>query len=122
MSSYRRSVVGAATAACALLTLPAPALAAVKLIATVGPGSTISLKRQTGQRVDRLPAGTYTLVVKDRSAKHNFHLFGTPTTHWRTGAAFVGTRTWRLRLAGGMVYRYVSDADPSVVRGSFRVT
>jgi hypothetical protein len=122
LSSYRRFVVVSATAACALLALSAPALAAGKLIATVGPRSTISLNRPSGQRVTRLPAGTYTLVVRDRSATHNFHLSGTPTTQWRTGAAFIDTRSWRLRLTGGIVYRYVSDADQSAVRGSFRVT
>ena len=53
----------------------APA-AGKRLIASVGPGFTIALKTPSGGAVRTLRAGTYTVVVRDRSDEHNFHLSG----------------------------------------------
>jgi hypothetical protein len=48
------------------------------LVGTVGTNDdfVISLVDSSGAPVKHLDAGTYTLFVHDRSAFHNFHLFG----------------------------------------------
>jgi plastocyanin len=98
----------------------APAAAAKnRLVATVGPGFTISLTLN-GKRVKTLKAGTYTIVVRDRSASHNFHIAG-PALQRRTSVSFRGTTTWRVRLFKG-TYRYVCDPHFAQMKGSFRVT
>ena len=53
-------------------------------------------------------AGRYRIVVRDRSARHNFRLTGRGVNR-TTGADFTGSATWRVRLARG-VYRFGSDA------------
>ncbi len=67
----------AATAGMALmLVLVASASAATpKLIGTVGPGYTISLKK-AGKKVTTLKAGKYTFVITDKASIHNFSLDG----------------------------------------------
>jgi len=89
-----------------------------KLVATVGPGYTISLKRG-GRKVTTLKPGLYTIVVRDRAAIHNFRLIG-PGVNKATGIAFVGTKTWRLRLKAGL-HRFRCDPHRTMMRGSFRV-
>jgi hypothetical protein len=64
-----------ASAATLALVATGPATAATKLIATVGPGATITLKK-AGKGVTSLPAGTYTITVQDKSGFHNFSLSG----------------------------------------------
>jgi hypothetical protein len=54
-----------------------------------------------------VPAGTYRVLVGDRSAKHNFRLSGRGVNR-ATGRAFKGSKTWQVRLTKG-VYRYGSD-------------
>jgi plastocyanin len=99
-------------------TRPAPVPRPARLVATVGPGFTISLTAN-GRRVTRVRAGAYTIVVRDRSRIHNFHLTG-PRVNRRTGVNFRGTGTWRIRLRAG-AYRYVCDPHRRTMRGSFRV-
>jgi Copper binding proteins, plastocyanin/azurin family len=53
-------------------------------------------------------AGRYRIVVRDRSARHNFRLAGRGVNR-TTGADFTGSATWRVRLAKG-TYRFGSDA------------
>ena len=89
-----------------------------RLVATVGPGFTISLKRG-GLKVTTLKRGLYTIVVRDRSRFHNFRLIG-PDVNKATGVAYVGTRTWRLRLKVGL-HRFRCDPHRTTMRGSFRV-
>jgi plastocyanin len=89
-----------------------------RLVATVGPGHTISLTRG-GRKVIALKRGLYTIVVRDRSAIHNFRLIG-PGVNKATGVSFVGTRTWRVRLTVGL-HRFRCDPHRSTMRGSFRV-
>jgi hypothetical protein len=48
------------------------------------------------------------VLVRDRSARHNFRLAGRGVNR-TTGAGFTGSVTWRVRLARG-VYRFGSDA------------
>lgn len=95
---------------------PAPG----KLVGTVGPGSSISLKRSSGASAKTLAAGKYTVSVRDRSKAQNFHLAG-PGVNKSTTAPFVGTRTWSLTLKKG-TYRFQSDANKARLHGSIRVT
>jgi hypothetical protein len=93
--------------------------AAGSLVATVTRNS-IALTTTSGAKVSTLPAGTYLIVVRDRSVHQNFHLLNPPQFDKRTRLAFVGVVTWRVRLYAG-AYRYVSDARKPSLQGSFRV-
>jgi len=92
-----------------------------KLFATVGPRNTISLRSGTGAVLHHgVKAGTYSIVVRDRSKVHNFHLVGKGVNK-RSTLAGVGTTTWKLKLAKGTL-RFYSDKAPKTVKGSVRVT
>jgi plastocyanin len=91
-----------------------------RLVGTVGPGFTITLRTAAGGAVRSARAGLYTIVVRDRSRMHNFHLVG-PGVNRRTAVAFRGTVTWRVRLRRGATYRFVCDPHARGMRGSVRV-
>jgi plastocyanin len=99
---------------------PPPPSRTTTLFATVGPRATISLRTRSGRRVSRVRRGRYRIVVRDRSASHNFHLRG-PGVNKRTTVGFRGTRTWTVTLRRGL-YRFVCDPHARRMRGSFRVT
>jgi plastocyanin len=111
-------VLVAALAALAVAVAPASA-APPKLIGTVGPGFTITLKKGT-VKVKTLKAGTYTLVIRDKSKIHNFRIKG-PSLNKATGVSFVGTKTLTITLKTG-TYRYVCDPHAATMKGSFKVT
>ena len=90
-----------------------------RLVATVGPGATISVANAAGRRVRAVAAGTYRITVRDRSSRHNFHLIGRGVNR-RTGVAFRGTVTWIVRVRAGATYRFVCDPHARHMRGSFR--
>lgn len=92
---------------------------ATKLTGTVGPSFTITLKKGSS-KVTKLAHGKYTIVVRDRSAIHNFHLRGSGVDK-STSVKFVGTKTWAVTLKKGR-YTYVCDPHAAAMRGSFRVT
>jgi hypothetical protein len=98
---------------------PPPLPVTIRLVATVGPSSTITITRN-GARVRTLTAGAYVIVVRDRSRRHNFHLTG-PGVNRKTAVGRTGTVTWSLTLAAGS-FRYVSDPQAKRLRGSFVVT
>ena len=91
-----------------------------KLRGTVGPGFTIQLK-QGPKRVTKLRAGTYRLVVSDRSPIHDFHLSGPGLNKVVTRVPFVGTKTIKIRLRRG-TYRYVCDPHRTLMHGRFTVS
>jgi plastocyanin len=98
-----------------VLAAPAsPAAAPKKLTASVGPGFTISLKAKS------VKAGTYRIVVSDKSEIHNFHLTG-PGVNKSTSVEFTGTQTWTVKLKKG-TYRYVCDPHSTSMNGSLKVT
>lgn len=99
---------------------PPPPSRTTTIYASVGPGATISLRTRSGRRVKQLRRGRYRIVVRDRSAMHNFHLRG-PRLNKRTTVGFRGTTTWTVTLRSG-TYRYVCDPHAARMRGSFRVT
>lgn len=100
---------------------PPPPSRIPTLTAMVGPGATISLRTSRGARVNRLKAGRYRIVVRDRSAMHNFHLLGLGVNK-RTTVAFQGTTTWTVTFRKNRVYRFRCDPHPTRMRGSFRAT
>jgi hypothetical protein len=98
---------------------PAPVPAKPKLLATVGPKATISLRSATGAALRTVKAGTYSIVVRDRSKVHNFHLVGKGVNR-KSGLAAVATTTWTVKLQAGVV-RFYSDKAPKTVKGSVTV-
>ena len=97
----------------------APTSAATpRLVATVGPSFTITVKK-AGKKVTRLAPGTYTISVQDKSDFHNFHLTG-PGVNKKTSVDEVATKTWTVKLRKG-TYRYVCDPHASSMMGSFIV-
>ena len=91
------------------------------LVGDVGLGDafTISLKDSTGAAVTHLNAGTYTLVVHDHSAFHNFDLSG-PGVSVATDIAGVGDQTFTITLVDG-TYFFQCDDHPTTMKGKFTV-
>jgi plastocyanin len=84
------------------------------LIGTDGPGFTITMSKQT------VKAGTYIIVVHDKSNIHNFRLTG-PGVNKLTSVPWVGTKTWTVKLKQG-VYKFVCDPHATIMKGVLRVT
>jgi hypothetical protein len=100
--------------------LPVSAHAATpKLVGTVGPGYTITLRTAAGATARSVKAGVYAITVRDRSEEHNFHLSGPGVNKW-TSVDGVGTKTWRIRIVRGKTYRFVCDPHAEMMRGSLR--
>jgi hypothetical protein len=87
-------------------------------------GFDITLDDATGKKVDVLAPGTYTVVVDDRSAMHNFHLASNddPTVNFRTDVGFVGQQTFTVTFRNHMTYAYACEPHWQVMNGSFFVT
>jgi hypothetical protein len=116
MRLFRALIVTAAVALAA--TAVAWPMTHPKLIGTVGPGFTISLKQNT-RPVRTLKAGTYTVAVSDKASIHNFHLKGPGLSRVITGVGFIGPKTVTLALRKG-TYTYVCDVHSTMI-GHFRV-
>jgi plastocyanin len=114
-----RTLILLAAVATALSLVATSAAAPVKLVGTVGPGFTITLKKGTS-KVAKLKHGKYTFVIHDKSNIHNFHLKG-PVSKMFTSVSFNGTKTVTLTLKPGK-YTYVCDPHASSMRGSFSVS
>jgi plastocyanin len=114
----RQLTIGVALAAIAAATvLAGVAPAAMRnntLTATDGPGFTITLSKTT------VKAGTYTIVIHDKSNIHNFHLIG-PGVNKLTSTPWVGTTKWTVKLNRG-TYRFVCDPHATIMKGVLRVT
>jgi hypothetical protein len=111
----------AATAAMvAALAFALPGTAATpKLVATVGPGDSITLRTSAGAPVRSLRAGVYTVVVRDKSGDHNFRIVG-PGVNKATSVGSTATVTWKVRLVCGKGYRFQCDPHSDDMRGAFR--
>jgi hypothetical protein len=118
---FRTLVVTAALAGLAALALTSSAGAAAptKLVGTVGPGFTITLKK-TARPVRLLTPGRYSITVADKSNIHNFHLKGPGVNKEITTVGFVGTKTVIVALKKG-TYTFVCDPHFTSMKGSFRV-
>jgi plastocyanin len=101
----------------AMLLLVASTSAATRrgtLVGTDGPGFTITMSKKV------VPAGTYVIVIKDRSPIHNFHLTG-PGVDKATSVPFVGTVKWTVKLKKG-AYKFVCDPHAAIMVGELKVT
>ena len=118
---FRTLVVTTALAGLAALALTSSAGAAAptKLVGTVGPGFTITLKK-TARPVRLLTPGRYSITVADKSNIHNFHLKGPGVNKEITTVGFVGTKTVIVALKKG-TYTFVCDPHFTSMKGSFRV-
>jgi hypothetical protein len=105
----------------ALLAAPA-AQAYPTFYGTVGPGTTIVLKRANGTVVRNTSRGNKTFVIRDRSTSHNFHLYGPGGVNRRTGVAFTGMRTWSPVLLRIGRYTIVCDRHPATMVRRFNVS
>ena len=116
----RIRLILAAVAAVALVAAAPTGAATTKLVASVGPGFTITLTKG-GKKVTSLKPGAYSITVNDKSASHNFHLKG-PGVNKATSVAFKGTpkKPWTVTLKKG-TYTYVCDPHATDMKGSFRV-
>ena len=79
----------------------------------------ISLADASGAKVTHVAAGTYTLVVHDRSQFHNFHLTG-PGVDVATDTHNVGDESFTVTLADG-TYRFMCDPHSETMKGTFTV-
>jgi plastocyanin len=100
---------------------PPPPPPVRRLVATVGPAATITLRTPAGRPVRTTPAGRHRITVRDRSALHNFRLTG-PGVNRATGVGYRGTATWNVQLRKGATYRFRCDPHRLRMRGIFRVT
>jgi hypothetical protein len=92
------------------------------LVATVGTPTSadafaIALTDSTGARVTHLDPGAYTITVHDYATLHNFHLTG-PGVDKATDIETTANTTWDVTVTDG-TYRFVCDAHPTLMRGSF---
>ena len=119
MTRLKLLVALAVTAAVVAVPIAQARQSATTLTATVGPGFTITLKKGSA-KVTKLPHGTYTIKVADKSNIHNFRLKG-PGVNKATTVPQVGNKTWTVTLKKGK-YTYVCDPHASVMKGTFTVT
>lgn len=108
--------------AAAVFLVPAQA-STPKLIGTVGPGYTITLKKGTA-KVKTLKAGKYTFVVTDKASIHNFTIErekgGPKIEKTLTGTSFQGKKTVTVTLKKGSWKFYCSIHEPQMF-GFFKV-
>ena len=114
----RRIRLGVAAIALGLLAVTPTQAAVPKLVGTVGPGFTITLK-QSGAKVTKLKAGKYSITVSDLSSSHDFHLTG-PGVNKTTSVGGTGKTTWTVTFQKGKTYRFVCDPHASFMKGSFK--
>jgi hypothetical protein len=93
------------------------------LTGTVGTNDSfqLTLTDPAGSPITHIDAGTYTLVVHDRSELHNFHLFGPGGVDATTAVETTGDSTFTVTLVDGI---YTFQCDPhsfSGMRAQFAV-
>jgi plastocyanin len=99
----------------------APITAKTKLVLTVGPGFTISLKTATGKSFTSMKRGTYTILVRDKAGIHNAHLMAPGRVSKKTGVSFVGNVTWKVKLAKTGTLRFQCDPHASTMHGAKKI-
>ena len=116
----RGLIAGMVLAVVALIGPTGSQAATPKLIATVGPGFTISLKTAAGKKVTALKPGAYAITVNDRSSSHDFRLAGPGVSKVLSGVSAVGTKTVTVRLRAGR-YQFTCQPHAAAMRGAFTV-
>ena len=119
MSRTALATLTAMVAAVSLMLAGRVLAAPAKVVGTVGPGHTITLKLG-GKRVTKLKAGTYRFVVSDRSDEHDFRVVGPGVSRVLTSEEFIGTKSVVLTLKKGS-YRYFCAPHADMMRGAFKV-
>jgi len=122
-----RASLTLATALAILLAIPAgtafgQGAAVPTLKGTVGPGFTITLKRN-GSKVKVLKPGTYLFLIADKSSIHNFTLnqvSGGRVVKVLTGSAFMGVKKVKMTLKKGK-WKYFCSVHPTLMFGFFTV-
>jgi hypothetical protein len=112
-----RFLLAASVAALVLVGLAGAA--GPELHGSVGPGYVISLTDASGNAVNHLDPGAFSLTVDDKSTDHNFHLSG-PGVDVSTTLDDVGQKTFQLNLVDGK-YTFICDAHPTLMADSFTV-
>ena len=122
MTRITLSFLIAAALAAVLFLVPAQA-STPKLVGTVGPGFTITLKQGT-KKVKTLKAGKYAFVITDKASIHNFTLEqekGGKFEKTLTGTVFRGKKTVTVTLKKG-TWKYYCSVHESTIFGFFKVT
>lgn len=91
-----------------------------RLVLTSGPEFTITLTTSAGKPVKAMKTGTYAVTVRDRSSIHNAHVVA-PGFNRATTVPFVGTQTWKMKLAKPGTLRFLCDPHASSMRGSTKI-
>ena len=113
--------LAAAFLAALAVALPGGSQAATpKLVASVGPGFTISLTTAAGKKVTVLKPGAYSISVRDKSPVHDFRLRGPGINKVLSGVSAVGTKTVTVRLRAGR-YQFTCQPHASAMHGAFSV-
>ena len=118
---------GLAVVAVSLALLPGSALGdnpTLTGIVGVNDAYDITLNDASGTKLSRILPGTYTIVVRDESKIHNFHLASNsdPTVDFRTDLEFVGTQTFTVTFLNHTTYAYACEPHWQTMNGSFLVT
>jgi hypothetical protein len=114
-------------AAAAVLAMAAVSLASgashPMLTGVVGKDNAYKISLTSNGKVAKnLKAGTYTVVIHDDSAMHNYELDGPNGKSWTfTSVPFVGTKTVTLKLVAGKYKAYCS-AHESIMFQHFSVS
>src|SRR4029078_5674580 len=90
------------------------------LFGTVGPGFSIRVVDGAGNRVTRIPPGTYTVQVNDLATEHNFHLSGPAGFDMSTTVDGTGSVTRTVTFQEG-TYHYQCDPHASIMKGDITV-
>jgi plastocyanin len=108
------TVVATLSIVVASVALATPRASHPMLFGTVGKNNAFKIKllNANGKLVKTLPAGTYTVVIHDDSAQHNFELDGPHGKSWTfTTVAFKGTKTFTLTFARGKYKAYCAPHE-----------
>ena len=96
------------------------------LIAFVGTndGFDIGVTDSNGNAITRIPPGTYTFLVRDRSRIHNFHFASNEdrTVDFRTELDFVGEMSFTVTLLDDTQYAYACEPHWQSMNGSLLST
>ncbi len=111
--SVLAATVAAAVAALLVMLAPAGAASHPQLVGVVGQNDAFKITLSSGGKVAKtLKAGTYTLVIHDDSAIHNYELDGPHGKSWTfTSVPFVGTKTVTLKLVAGAYKAYCAPHE-----------
>jgi plastocyanin len=96
---------------------------APKLMGTVGPGFTITLKDSKGKKVKKLKPGKYSFVVTDKSSAHNFEVEkaqGGTFEKEITTVGGTGKKTVTINLTKGK-WEYYCAPHEATMHGDFTV-